>query len=175
MIDNFHNFGRTGKASSIDYQFNSKDSLRGIFTFGGSNFGSKPARPGNAGQDQRQRLRENSQSVTYQHIFLGNVGTIAFLIDRDGAPHEPYQFHPGGGISGSFAEKLWRTASLATTKRVQCEVGGQPRLLCERVFSFYPKGALRRFVDENGNVFPNPGITLPGSSVPFPGKETDEP
>ncbi|MFZ0061929.1 MAG: carboxypeptidase regulatory-like domain-containing protein, partial [Pyrinomonadaceae bacterium] len=38
-IDNFHNFGRTGKGFfRLDYQLDQNNSLRGVFTFGGSNF-----------------------------------------------------------------------------------------------------------------------------------------
>src|SRR6185295_16101964 len=65
-IDNFHNFGRTGKGFfRLDYQFNSKDSIRRIFTFGSSNF-QVPNRVAQeiAGQDQRQRLRDNAQNIS---------------------------------------------------------------------------------------------------------------
>src|ERR1044072_1100241 len=38
-LDNFHNFGRTGKAFfRLDYQFDANNSLKGVFNFGGSNF-----------------------------------------------------------------------------------------------------------------------------------------
>src|SRR6185436_20555771 len=74
-IDNFHNFGRTGKAFfRLDYQFDSNNTLRGVFTFGGSNF-QVPNRFAQevARQDQRQRLRDNSQNISYQHIFSPNT------------------------------------------------------------------------------------------------------
>src|SRR5215470_12280162 len=70
-LDNFHNFGRTGKAFfRFDYQFDANNSLRGVFNFGGSNF-QVPNRFNQevAGQDQRQRLRDNSQNISFQHIF----------------------------------------------------------------------------------------------------------
>src|SRR5215207_7103609 len=70
-LDNFHNFGRTGKAFfRLDYQFDANNSLRGVFNFGGSNF-QVPNRffQEVAGQDQRQRLRDNSQNISFQHIF----------------------------------------------------------------------------------------------------------
>src|ERR671939_239307 len=70
-LENFHNFGRTGKAFfRLDYRFDEKNSLRGTFTFGGSNF-QVPNRFEQeiAGQDQRQRLRDNSQNITFEHIF----------------------------------------------------------------------------------------------------------
>src|ERR1700752_2924266 len=81
-LDNFHNFGRTGKAFfRLDYQFNSKDSLRGTFTFGGSNF-QVPNRLNQeqAGQNQKQRLRDNAQNITYQRIFSADtLGTVSFF------------------------------------------------------------------------------------------------
>src|SRR6266542_2635114 len=81
-IDNFHNFGRTGKGFfRLDYQFDQNNSLRSVLTFGGSNF-QVPNRLGQeiAGQDQRQRLRDNSQNITYQHIFSPNtVGQISLF------------------------------------------------------------------------------------------------
>src|SRR5829696_4744848 len=85
-IDNFHNFGRTGKGFfRLDYQFDQNNSLRGSFTFGGSNF-QVPNRLAQeiAGQDARQRLRDNSQNITYQHIFSPTaVGQIS-VFNRSG-------------------------------------------------------------------------------------------
>src|SRR5215217_7425357 len=38
-LDNLHNFGRTGKAFfRLDYQFDTNNTLRGVFNFGGTNF-----------------------------------------------------------------------------------------------------------------------------------------
>src|SRR5215204_6364791 len=81
-IDNFHNFGRTGKGFfRLDYQFDQNNSLRSVITFGGSNF-YVPNRLVQeiAGQDQRQKLRDNSQNITYQHIFSPNtVGQVSLF------------------------------------------------------------------------------------------------
>src|ERR1044071_4716216 len=63
----------------LDYQFDQNNSLRGTFTFGGSNF-QVPNRLEQelAGQNVRQRLRDNSQNITFQHIFSPNaVGQIS--------------------------------------------------------------------------------------------------
>src|SRR4030095_11559108 len=74
-LDNFHNFGRTGKGFfRLDAQFYQNNSIRGVFTFGGSNF-QVPNKLFQelAGQHQRQQLRDNSQNVTFQHIFSPNT------------------------------------------------------------------------------------------------------
>jgi hypothetical protein len=70
-IDNFHNFGRTGKGFfRLDYQPDQNNSLRGVFTFGGSNFQvANRLEQELAGQDQRQRLRDSSHSLTIKHVF----------------------------------------------------------------------------------------------------------
>src|SRR5436190_8836786 len=75
VIENFHNFGRSGKGFfRLDYQFDTNNTLRGVFTFGGSNF-QVPNRVNQeiAGQDQRQRLRDNAQNIGFQHIFSANT------------------------------------------------------------------------------------------------------
>jgi len=81
-IDNFHNFGRTAKGFfRLDYQFDANNSLRGGFNFGGSNF-QVPNRFEQeiAGQDQKQRLRDNSQNISFQHIFSPNsVAQFSFF------------------------------------------------------------------------------------------------
>ena len=85
-IDNFHNFGRTGKAFfRLDYQFDANNTLRGVFTFGGSNF-QVPNRFAQeiAGQDQGQRLRDNSQNISYQHIFSPNTVAQFSFFHRQG-------------------------------------------------------------------------------------------
>src|ERR1043165_5403063 len=81
-LDNFHNFGRTGKGFfRLDYQFDANNSLRGVFNFGGSNF-EVPNRLEQeiAGQDQKQHLRDNSQNISFQHIFSPNsVAQFSFF------------------------------------------------------------------------------------------------
>jgi len=80
-LDNFHNFGRTGKGFiRLDYQFDQNNNLRGSFTFGGSNF-QVPNKFNQelAGQDLRQRLRDNSQNITFQHVFSPNTVAITLM------------------------------------------------------------------------------------------------
>ncbi len=81
-IDNFHNFGRSGKGFfRLDYQLDQNNSLRGTFTFGGTNF-QVPNRLEQqlAGQNQRQRNRDNSQNITLHHIFsTSTLGQVSFF------------------------------------------------------------------------------------------------
>ncbi|HEX7296485.1 MAG TPA: TonB-dependent receptor, partial [Pyrinomonadaceae bacterium] len=85
-LDNFHNFGRTGKAFfRLDYQFDPNNNVKGVFTFGGSNF-QVPNKVFQelAGQHQRQQLRDNSQNITYQHIFSPNTVAQFSFFHRQG-------------------------------------------------------------------------------------------
>jgi hypothetical protein len=105
-LDNFHNFGRTGKGFfRLDYQFDANNSLRGVFNVGGSNF-QVPNRFDQelAGQDQRQRLRDNSENISFQHIFSPN--TVAPPEPR--RAHQQHVIDAGGGEPGSHASKLRR-------------------------------------------------------------------
>jgi outer membrane receptor for ferrienterochelin and colicin len=171
-LDNFHNFGRTGKAFfRLDYQFNSKDSVRGTFTFGGSNF-QVPNRLTQeiAGQDQKQRLRDNSQNVTYMHIFSANtLGTISFF-NRSGTAR--LTSNPSSTPVVAFQDRSLQNtgfiASLATVKHGHnIKFGGQATFTpIHENFSFYPTIVFDDLVDENGNVFPNP-INNFNASHPF--------
>jgi outer membrane receptor protein involved in Fe transport len=171
-IDNFNNFGRTGKGFfRLDYQFDQNNSLRGSFTFGGSNF-HVPNRLEQeiAGQDQRQRLRDNSQNITYQHIFSPNAigqfsffnrsGTAKLLSNPLSTPVVAFQdrtLHNYGGL-----------ASLALTRGSHnIKFGGQVTITpVKENFSFYPTQPFTDIVDDQRNVFPNPinGFT---STNPF--------
>src|ERR1044072_5331126 len=171
-LDNFHNFGRTGKAFfRLDYQFNSKDSVRGVFTFGGSNF-QVPNRFAQelAGEDQRQRLRDNSQSITYQHIFsVETLGTISFF-NRSGTARLTSNAVSTPVVASqdrSLRNYGW-LASLATTKHGHnLKFGGQATITpIEEHFTFYPSVHFEDLVDENGNVFPNP-VNNFNASHPF--------
>jgi outer membrane receptor protein involved in Fe transport len=161
-LDNFHNFGRTGKGFfRLDYQFNQKDSLRGTFTFGGSNF-QVPNRliQEIAGQDQKQQLRDNSQNITYLHIFSPNtVANISFF-NRSASAR--LTSNPASNPVAAFQDRSLRNfgwlGSLATTKgKHNLKFGGQATITPVREhFSFYPTVPFDDLVDDNGNVFPNP-------------------
>jgi outer membrane receptor protein involved in Fe transport len=161
-LDNFHNFGRTGKAFfRLDYQFNSKDSLRGTFTFGGSNF-QVPNRVEQeiAGQDQKQRLRDNSQNITYQRIISPNtVATVSFFNRYATARlNSNPQSTPVVATQDRSLQNTGFIASLATTKHGHnIKFGGQATFTpIDEHFSFYPTVHFDDLVDDNGNVVPNP-------------------
>lgn len=161
-IDNFHNFGRTGKAFfRLDYQFDANNSLRGSFTFGGSNF-QVPNRLDQeiAGQDARQRLRDNSQNISYQHIFSPNaVGQIS-VFNRYGTAE--LTSNPLSTPVVAFQDRTLQNygglASLSLTRGTHnIKFGGQVTITpIEENFSFYPTQPFADIVDENGTIFPNP-------------------
>jgi outer membrane receptor protein involved in Fe transport len=161
-LDNFHNFGRTGKAFfRLDYQFNSKDSLRGTFTFGGSNL-QVPDRLEQelAGQDQKQRLRDNAQNITYQRIVSANtLGTVSFF---NRATTARLTSNASSTPVVAFQDRSLRNygfiGSLATTKHGHnIKFGGQATITPVREqFNFYPTVVFDDLVDESGNIVPNP-------------------
>lgn len=161
-LDNFHNFGRTGKGFfRLDYQFDQNNSLRGSFTFGGSNF-QVPNRLVQeiAGQDERQHLRDNSQNITFQHIFSPNtVGQVSFFNRNSTA------LLLSNALSTPVVATQDRTlrttggiASLSLTRGIHnIKVGGQLTVTpLDEHFSFYPTVPFDDLVDQDGNVFPNP-------------------
>jgi outer membrane receptor protein involved in Fe transport len=161
-IDNFHNFGRTGKAFfRLDYQFDQNNSLRGTLTFGGTNF-QVPNRLEQelAGQDVRQRLRDSSQNFTFQHIFSPSaVGQIS-LFNRSGSAKlvsNPLST-PVVAFQDRTLQNYGGLASLSLTRGTHnLKFGGQVTTTpIEENFSFYPTRPFDDIVDENGTVFPNP-------------------
>jgi len=161
-LDNFHNFGRTGKAFfRLDYQFDSNNSLRGVFNFGGSNF-QVPNRFAQevAGQDQRQRLRDNSQNISFQHIFSPNtVAQFSFFHRQSNAKlfSNPLST-PVVANQDRTLQNYGGIASLALTRGSHnIKFGGQVTITpVDEHFSFYPTKPFEDLVDEEGNVFPNP-------------------
>src|SRR5437868_4856246 len=70
-IENFHNLGRTASnLTALDFNPSQNDLFKLTLIFGGANF-QVPNRLDQelAGQDQRQRLRNQSASLSWQHIF----------------------------------------------------------------------------------------------------------
>jgi len=161
-IDNFHNFGRTAKAFfRLDYQFDQNNSIRSVLTFGGSNF-QVPNRLVQelAGQDQRQRLRDNSQNITYQHIFSPNtVGQFSFFHRNS---HARLLSNPSSTPVVAFQDRTLKNyggiGSLSLTRGSHnIKFGGQATITpVNENFSFYPTVVFDDIVDENGSIFPNP-------------------
>ena len=161
-LGNFHNFGRTGKGFfRLDYQFNEKSSLRGTFLFGGSNFQvANRVEQELAGQVQRQRLRDNSQFITFQHIFSNDtLGQFSFFnrygkarltSNPSSTPVVAFQDRTLQNIGGLVAVSM-------TRRRHNIKFGGQFTITPVREnFSFYATVPFGDLVDEDGNIFPNP-------------------
>ncbi|HSE30386.1 MAG TPA: TonB-dependent receptor [Pyrinomonadaceae bacterium] len=161
-LDNFHNFGRTGKAFfRLDYQFDPNNNLKGVFTFGGSNF-QVPNRAFQelAGQHQRQRLRDNSQNITYQHIFSPNTVAQFSFFHRQGNAKllSTPRSVPVVADQDRTLQNYGGLASLALTRGSHnIKFGGQVTITpIDEHFSFYPTVPFEDLVDEDGDVFPNP-------------------
>jgi outer membrane receptor protein involved in Fe transport len=161
-LDNFHNFGRTGKAFfRLDYQFDANNSLRGVFNFGGSNF-QVPNRffQESAGQDQRQHLRDNSQNISFQHIFSPNsVAQFSFFHRQSNAKLISNTLStPVVANQDRTLQNYGGIGSLALTRGSHnIKFGGQVTITpVDEHFSFYPTQEFPELVDDEGNVFPNP-------------------
>jgi outer membrane receptor protein involved in Fe transport len=161
-LDNFHNFGRTGKAFfRLDYQFDANNTLRGVFNFGGSNF-QVPNRFNQelAGQDQRQRLRDNSQNISFQHIFSPNtVAQFSFFHRQSDAKLISNTLStPVVANQDRTLQNYGGIGSLSLTRGTHnIKFGGQFTITpVDEHFSFYPTEQFPDLVDEEGNVFPNP-------------------
>lgn len=161
-LDNFHNFGRTGKGFfRLDYQFDANNSLRGVFNFGGSNF-EVPNRFNQeaAGQDQRQRLRDNSQNISFQHIFSPNsVAQFSFFHRQNNAQLISNTLStPVVANQDRTLQNYGGIGSLAITHGSHnIKIGGQFTITpVDEHFSFYPTEQFPDLVDEEGNVFLNP-------------------
>jgi outer membrane receptor protein involved in Fe transport len=161
-LDNFHNFGRTGKAFfRLDYQFDPNNSLKSVVTFGGSNL-QVPNRVAQelAGQDQRQRLRDNSQNVTYQHIFSPNsVAQFSFFHRQSNARliSNPSSV-PVVADQDRTLQNYGGLGSVSLTRGSHnIKFGGQVTITpITEHFNFYPTVPFEDLVDEDGNVFQNP-------------------
>jgi hypothetical protein len=178
-IENFHNFGRTGKAFfRLDYQFDQRNSLRGTFLFGGSNF-QVPNRLEQelAGQDQRQRLRDSSQFITYERIFsttalgqfsfFNRYGTARLTSNPQSTPVVAFQDRTLQNTGGLVAISISRGTH-------NLKFGGQFTITPVREsFSFYPTVAFEDLEDDEGNTVPNPvNAFTPANPFLFNGRRT---
>jgi outer membrane receptor protein involved in Fe transport len=161
-LQNFHNFGRTGKGFfRLDYQFDPNNTLRGVFNFGGSNF-QVPNRFQQelAGQDQRQRLRDNAQNISYQHIFSPNsVAQFSFFHRQGNAKLLSNSLStPVVAEQDRTLQNYGGIGSLALTRGSHnIKFGGQFTITpLDEHFSFYPTVPFPDLIDDEGNVFPNP-------------------
>ena len=161
-LDNFHNFGRTGKAFfRLDYQFDANNTIRGVFNFGGSNF-QVPNRTTQelAGQDQRQRLRDNSQNISFQHIFSpSTVAQFSFFHRESNAKliSNPSST-PVVAQQDRTLQNYGGIGSLSLTRGSHnIKFGGQFTVTpVNEHFAFYPTAPFPDLEDEDGNFLPNP-------------------
>jgi len=161
-LDNFHNFGRTGKAFfRLDYQFDANNTIRGVFNFGGSNF-QVPNRTTQelAGQDQRQRLRDNSQNISFQHIFSPNtVAQFSFFHRESNAKliSNPSST-PVVAQQDRTLQNYGGIGSLSLTRGSHnIKLGGQFTVTpVNEHFAFYPTAPFPDLEDQDGNLLPNP-------------------
>ncbi|HEX9917838.1 MAG TPA: TonB-dependent receptor [Pyrinomonadaceae bacterium] len=161
-VENFHNFGRTGKGFlRLDYQLTANDTLRGTFLTGGTNF-HIPNRFEQelAGQDQRQRLRDHSEFITYERIFspttfgqfsfFNRYGTARLTSNPFSAPVVAFQDRALQNTGGIAALSLTRGSH-------NIKIGGQFTVTPVREeFNFYPTVPFDDFTDEDGEIVPNP-------------------
>jgi outer membrane receptor protein involved in Fe transport len=161
-LDNFHNFGRTGKGFfRLDYQFDANNSLRGVFNFGGSNL-QVPNRFNQevAGQDQRQRLRDNAQNIGFTHIFSPNtVAQFSFFHRQNNSKLLSNTLStPVVANQDRTLQNYGGIGSLALTRGSHnIKFGGQVTITpVNEHFSFYPTTPFPDLEDEEGNIFPNP-------------------
>ena len=161
-IDNFHNFGRTGKGFfRLDYQVDQNNSLRGTFTFGGTNF-QVPNRLEQqlAGQNQRQRNRDNSQNITLDHIFSpSTLGQLSFFNRHSAATL--LSNNSSRPVVASQDRTLRNTGVIASVSSTRgghsFKFGGQATITpVHEEFTFYPTVPFDDLIDENGNTVPNP-------------------
>ena len=171
-LDNFHNFGRTGKGFfRLDYQFDQNNSLRGVFTFGGSNF-QVPNRFQQelARQDERQRLRDSAQSINFQHIFSPDTVAQVSLFNRSSKSilTSNATSTPVVAAQNRTLQNYGGLGSLSLTRGAHnIKLGGQLTVTpLKEHFSFYPTVTFDDLTDENGNVVPNP-INAFNSANPF--------
>ena len=161
-IENFHNFGRTGKAFfRLDYQFDQNNSLRAVLNFGGSNF-QVPNRVAQelVGQDQKQRLRDNAQNISYQHIFSPNsVLQLSFFHRQSNSKlsSNPTSI-PVVATQDRTLQNYGGIGSISLTRGSHnIKFGGQFTITpVDEHFSFYPTVPFHDLEDEDGNLIPNP-------------------
>jgi outer membrane receptor protein involved in Fe transport len=161
-LDNFHNFGRTGKGFfRFDYQFDTNNSLRAVLNFGGSNF-QVPNRFNQelTGQDQRQRLRDNAQNIGFTHIFSPNsVAQFSFFHRQSNAKLLSNTLStPVVANQDRTLQNYGAIGSLALTRGSHnIKFGGQVTITpIDEHFSFYPAVPFSDLDDDEGNTLPNP-------------------
>ena len=161
-IENFRNFGRSGKGFfRLDYRFDDKNSIRGTFLFGGSNF-QIPNRVDQqlAGQEQGQHQRDNSQFISFEHIFSPTV-LGQFSVFNRYSSSRLFSNAASTPVVAYQDRRLQNYGAIATISMTlgthNIKFGTQfTRTPVNENFRFYPTVPFPDLIDENGNPVPNP-------------------
>ncbi|MFL6275037.1 MAG: TonB-dependent receptor [Blastocatellia bacterium] len=173
-IENFHNLGRTASnLTTFDFNPSQNDLFKLTLIFGGANF-QVPNRLDQelAGQDQRQRLRNQSASLSWQHIFsptvvanlalYGRTSTAELISNPLSTPVAAFQDRrlTNYGFISSLS-----FAGHGHTLKTGIQYTRTP---VRENFSFYPTdaSAFAPITDENGNEFANPVLQFSAAN-PF--------
>ncbi len=173
-LENFHNTGRSASnLTTFDYDPTSNDFLKLTLIFGGANF-QVPNRLDQeiAGQDQRQLLRNYSESFSWQHLFSQTVvGNFSFFNRNSTAE---LRSNPLSTPVVAFQDrKLTNYGVIGSISYAghghSIKTGIQyTRTPVRENFSFYPTDTsfFEPIFDENGNEFPNPVLQFSAAN-PF--------
>jgi hypothetical protein len=173
-IENFHNSGRSASnLTTFDFDPSPNDLFKLTLIFGGANF-EVPNRLDQeiAGQDQRQRQRNQSASLSWQHLFspttvgslslFGRTSTAELTSNELSTPVVAFQDRrlTNYGLLSSLSY-AGHGHSLKTGFQYT-------RTPVRENFLFYPTdpNAFAPIVDEAGNVFTNPVLQFSASN-PF--------
>ncbi|HKP11759.1 MAG TPA: TonB-dependent receptor, partial [Blastocatellia bacterium] len=173
-LENFHNTGRSASnLTTFDFNPSQNDLFKLTLIFGGANF-QVPNRLEQevAGQDQRQRQRNESASLSWQHIF--SPSTVASLALFGRTSTAELTSNPLSTPVVAFQDRRLTNYGFITS----LSYGGHGHSLKTGIqytrtpvrenFSFYPTdaNAFAPIVDEGGNVFANPVLQFTAAN-PF--------
>jgi hypothetical protein len=173
-VENFHNTGRSASnLTTLDFNPSQDDLFKVTLIFGGANF-QVPNRLDQelAGQDQRQRQRNQSASLSWQHIFSPSTVANLALFGRTSTGEltsNPLST-PVVAFQGRRLTNYGLIASLSYAGHGHSLKTGlqYTRTPVREDFSFYPTAAAAfpPIVDESGNEFANPVLQFSAAN-PF--------
>ena len=173
-IDNFHNTGRgASNLTTLDYNPSSNDFLKLTLMFGGANF-QVPNRLDQelAGQDQRQHLRNYSQTLSWQHLFSQTI-VFNFAVFHRASTANLTSNPLSTPVVASQNRELINYGLIGSVSYAEhghsFKAGVQyTRTPLTENFVFYPTDAstFGPIVDESGNQFPNPVLEF-SAAKPF--------
>jgi TonB dependent receptor-like, beta-barrel/Carboxypeptidase regulatory-like domain/TonB-dependent Receptor Plug Domain len=173
-IENFHNLGRTASnLTTFDFNPSPNDLFKLTLIFGGANF-QVPNRLDQeiAGQDQRQRQRNQSASLSWQHLFSPTLVANLSVFGRTSTAE--LTSNPLSTPVVAFQDRRLTNYGFITSLSYgghghTVKAGIQfTRTPVRENFSFYPTdpAAFAPIIDENGNEFVNPVLQFTAAN-PF--------